>query len=500
MIVLFPFQKTHATIINIPGPYQLTLQMGINLAFEGDTVLIDPGIYLGPIVIDDRSITVASHFLITQDSSDISNTILDGNGEGVTVEIDQDGVILVGLSIRGGAGGYRGGGIYVNHSDLTVLRDLVIYNNQGNSGGGINTSLSSSLTFSNLQIYNNQASSGGGIELRWADNCYFSDLNIYSNSTETDGAAVYSLFSSNIVIESSSIINNQSTDNGAGLSINHGSFTLLESNISGNQGSGIFMHGDDLILRNTLVSNNQGVGIDGQRGMNSLHLLNSTVTENQDVGVVLYNSDISTSYIVNTILWNNDNWQIYTNSPGLLPVVAYSDVQGGRDGVAWNVIWAEGNIDQNPLFINSATGDFCLSQGSPCLSAGTAEFVWESDTIVSIADSMYTGENPDMGAVDAIYPLGIKLQDKEQPRAFSLQVFPNPFNSFLTIKTQFDHEAGATIKVYDLTGKEVMEISQNSGNIGSSFTWNASQYPSGIYFVQLQSLSQMESVKCLLIK
>ncbi len=42
--------------------------------------------------------------------------------------------------------------------------------------------------------------------------------------------------------------------------------------------------------------------------------------------------------------------------------VSYCDIQGGRPGV--------GNIDDNPLFINSYNGDYHLSHNSPCVNSG----------------------------------------------------------------------------------------------------------------------------------
>ena len=45
------------------------------------------------------------------------------------------------------------------------------------------------------------------------------------------------------------------------------------------------------------------------------------------------------------------------------PTVTYSDVYGGWEG--------EGNIDEDPLFIDPAGDDYCLQAGSPCIGAGS---------------------------------------------------------------------------------------------------------------------------------
>lgn len=51
-------------MIHIPADYP-TIQQGINVAFNGDTVLVEPGTYNENINFGGKNITVASEFLIT---------------------------------------------------------------------------------------------------------------------------------------------------------------------------------------------------------------------------------------------------------------------------------------------------------------------------------------------------------------------------------------------------------------------------------------------------
>lgn len=130
-----------AQIINIPQDYP-TIQEGIDNAITGDTVLVAPGIYYENLTIDTKSIILASHFLLTQDTSYISQTIIDGDSIGTCLTItgvnDTNTISMIsGFTIRNGAwfGGY-GGGINCQIS-IPILDHLIVENNSAYHGGGI---------------------------------------------------------------------------------------------------------------------------------------------------------------------------------------------------------------------------------------------------------------------------------------------------------------------------------------------------------------------------
>ena len=79
-VVTFSLLATplYATIINVPED-QPTIQAGINAATNGDTVLVQPGTYVENLYYSVRNIVLGSLFLTTQDTSYISQTVIDGN-------------------------------------------------------------------------------------------------------------------------------------------------------------------------------------------------------------------------------------------------------------------------------------------------------------------------------------------------------------------------------------------------------------------------------------
>ena len=57
------------------------------------------------------------------------------------------------------------------------------------------------------------------------------------------------------------------------------------------------------------------------------------------------------------------------------------------------------------------------------------------------------------------------------------------------------------LAAYDIRGKEVAMIFEGSQTVGQhSYTWNAADLASGVYYVRLQAGSMITSQKALLIK
>ncbi|NOR43993.1 MAG: DUF1565 domain-containing protein [Candidatus Delongbacteria bacterium] len=248
-----------------------TIQHGINVSADTDTVLVHPGTYVENINFNGKLITLGSLFLTTSDTTYISSTIIDGNDSGrvVVFENNEDlTAILCGFTITNGlASGASweayGGGIYCNYSSPS-LKNLRILGNYANHGGGIFCNNSSPSLKNLLIIDNSVLYSGGGI------GCVY---NSYPN------------------------------------------------------------------IQNITISNN----ICGTNG-----------------GAISCAYD-ATPNLTNSILWNNASPEIYLEMNGSV-TATYSDIQGGWSGT--------GNINNDPLFYDSANGNYHLQPISPCIDSG----------------------------------------------------------------------------------------------------------------------------------
>ncbi len=86
--------------------------------------------------------------------------------------------------------------------------------------------------------------------------------------------------------------------------------------------------------------------------------------------------------------------------------------------------------------------------------------------------------------------------------SFSLgQNFPNPFNPQTTIEFMVPKKDFVSIKIYNILGKEVVTLVNEELDAGSYATsWNAWNFPSGVYIYRLLTNNFMDTKKMTIIK
>jgi len=97
--------------------------------------------------------------------------------------------------------------------------------------------------------------------------------------------------------------------------------------------------------------------------------------------------------------------------------------------------------------------------------------------------------------------IGILQISSECPKQFSLsQNFPNPFNPTTAIKFDIPKAGNVSLKIYDILGKEVYSINEFKSTGQYEFTFDATNYASGLYFYKLESGTFTETKKMILTK
>lgn len=403
-----------ATTINVPSD-QPTIQTGINVADEGDLVLVSEGVYFENINFKGKAITVASRFLYDGKRDHIKNTIIDGSkflhpDSGSVVYFvngETTNSVLCGFTITGGSGtksyplldGRCGGGIFAESSGACIKHNIIESNTvhyyDNTIGGGIY-----------VWQLNNQGLIIEGNIIR--NNHLISD----DNSVYSLGAGIYanSIGSDQIHIANNVIMYNTISAlfawGGGIVPANWGdavyfivnniiSSNRVDASIFGGSG-GIDMFGHIPVTRNNVIANNfapygGGINIEfvppaeeevsatleksvvnGLKRSKLKLLKKKRLSSETEIAALSNNTLVGNSsslfgggvavsgiepQLINLIIWDNsapDGPQISGT-----PDVQYSVVEGGYSGT--------GNLDENPLLFSSL-----LLPGfkSPCIDAG----------------------------------------------------------------------------------------------------------------------------------
>ena len=88
------------------------------------------------------------------------------------------------------------------------------------------------------------------------------------------------------------------------------------------------------------------------------------------------------------------------------------------------------------------------------------------------------------------------------PYVFELsEPYPNPFNPTVSFTYSVNEISNVNISIYDINGNIVEKIIDYNHKKGFyNFSWNASNYSSGLYFVKMNNSSNIQTKKIILIK
>jgi hypothetical protein len=446
-----------ASIIQVPQD-QPTIQGGINAAQDGDLVLVSPGTYSETLTISGKTITLASLFHTTQDSSYIDQTIIDGGGATV---ITVAGIVgsetkIIGFTIQNGVDGISADAkLDILHNRFTGHSDAIDYE----GGGGICSN--------NVFEYN----SDDAVDLDGSTEAIIEN-NIIRNNGD-DGIEVrlhdYTGPILNIIIRDNIIVNND--EDGIQLIDYPGlsdRFFLIERN---------------LIEANAMVGlglMDNGVTTEDYRAASipePIHLFNNTFIDN-DHG--LTGGD-------NLLALNN----LFVNSTNI-------GIKGvdGSSIAAFNLFWNNGidiqtsNFDTNNTLFDDPLLDVNheLQLGSPAIDAGTAFFQWGGETVLDMQSNEYFGLAPDIGMYESSFnqPPSVNAgvdQATMMPNGANLSGvvaddgLPNPPGVFTTTWSKVsgpgsvtftDPNAVETTASFSRDGDYVLRLTADDGELTSS--------------------------------
>ena len=354
---------------------QSTIQAAIDGAKDGDTVLIAPGVYRESLKLGNKGVTIASHFLESNDPRHVTATVLDvmgaDNKRGASVLVVEKTAgaqtKIVGLTFRG-----------ASHAVTIRGRAEVLHNRFTGNGDALSFESGSGVVRFNT-FENN---SDDGIDLDNASSAVIED-NIIRNNRD-DGIEVrlhkYNGPTLEVVIRRNLISSNG--EDGLQLidypgksdrtfHIERNVFAKNAMAAIGCMKDGVTKEnyaGADLMERVVIVNNTIVGGEYGITGGDNMVLLNNVITGVAKTALKRVHGDSAAG---KNLLWKN----------GL--DVEESDVKQDR------FIAADPQLD----------ADFTPRPGSPCIDGGEAAFEFNGETLL-VSEETIVGRAPDLGAAE----------------------------------------------------------------------------------------------------
>ena len=244
-----------------------------------------------------------------------------------------------------------------------------------------------------------------------------------------------------------------------------------------------------IITGGTLRSNGQLEGLLGFWGIAGQAMYGTFTTDSIEIldhtNYLFNNISTYKTYYNNTLFYGGQDW---ANDGGKGHIsdweIRLIDEDASLVGMIWNYV--SGELRGSPITILNKTNYRSAFCGHPPVSAQSVsddyQFVYNMIVFTS-------------GLVSAV-------EDYLNINGFYLlQNYPNPFNPSTEISWQVPAGSWQTLKIYDVLGNEVTTLVDEYKPVGSyEVEWNASNYPSGVYFYQLISAGFIETKKMVLLK
>ena len=159
------------------------------------------------------------------------------------------------------------------------------------------------------------------------------------------------------------------------------------------------------------------------------------------------------------------------------------------------------------LYVNSSPrGAFISNDGGQSwedFNAGLDAEYAQAITIVAPSDTNRIYLATSAQSVWSITRIPTSIDDDDiLPRDISiLSNYPNPFNSFTVIEYYLNGTTAVSLTIYDIAGRKVANIFEDVAEAGQhAVTWDARDFPSGVYFARLEAGKRRESIKMMLLK
>lgn len=245
----------------------------------------------------------------------------------------------------------------------------------------------------------------------------------------------------------------------------------------------------------------------------------------------VYSIDINEN-VIYTALGNNGvsvssnsgaNWSPLIFSLGYIHTVKYNNgllFAGARDSGVYisnnnGANWIRSSLNNRTIFTIAASGNNVLagtSNGGVYFSPNNGS-TWSQvnegltdlriNSLLIRGNIIYAGtQTAGLWKRNLSELLSVNQISSEVPSDYSLsQNYPNPFNPATNFEFKIADFGLVTLTIYDVTGKKVETLLNTNLKPGTyKAEWNASNYPSGVYFYTLSAGDFTKTNKMVLLK
>ena len=253
-------------------------------------------------------------------------------------------------------------------------------------------------------------------------------------------------------------------------------FSIKKTTNGGNNWNVVFNNSEFFIFTNIQFILNNG-WISASKGNKSYLFRTTNYGNSWDTTLIYQNSEV---YVNNYVFMTSDSTGYYTVSIDHYSSVNNMIFRTTNKGNSWNLL---------PILFNDPVkSSFFINDSIGWLGAGLNVNTYGRSTIFKTTSGGY--------------PIGLITISNSIPQGYSLaQNYPNPFNPETQISFEIPKISFVNLSLYDAIGREITQLVNQQLAPGSyKVEWDASNYPSGVYFYRLQAGEYTETKKMVLIK
>ncbi|MFA5031624.1 MAG: T9SS type A sorting domain-containing protein [bacterium] len=444
-VVLVMASLCFGTTRRVPSQYA-TIGAAMTAAANGDSILVAPGTYNENVAFSKDGIKLVSEggATVTEIHGTGYVTINAATGCGT-----DSNSLIQGFKMTGGTGGMdgEGGGLRFWNSHMKV-KNNIFTDNEANEGAGVYLERSNAIIESCL-IYNNDALAKKGKDgEKWSDG---NGAGIYSFASDKDYTPI---FRGNTIINNFAGGKGNMSNGGGGIAVIR-TGAIIENNY---------------IVGNTATYGTGGIAIFEQGETHTLTIRNNTIKNNDKIGIEVRMANVALTTLKNNQIAGHTQYGLkYTYFPtGVLD--------------ATNNWWGSASGPYHATLNPSGTGNaVCDTVKSSVRSIVFSP--WLTDTII---------------AIETVKPT--------EPYTLST-CWPNPFVHQTSVKLESKFWTVVSAVVFDITGKEVRSIMNNSPKSAGSYNigWDGKdrygkQVPPGMYFYKVKVNNTSKTMKVIMIR